>query len=233
MNRVGAQRSRISLTCLKLSNSGDTLKLLIPSHSRKAMSGWTNHPCTVISLKIDENQMDNRGSKSEFLQDSVKEQRVDGSYCIKASTSRMQLRCILMNFERISRVKFPSKQLNVKNFSTSNSPTNVNPWFFTGLIDAEGSFSVIVDQSKTHKMGWRVQAKFQMGLNKRDLTLLLLLQQFLGGFGTIHENPTLNKVNYSIDSKKDLLVLISHLEKCPLLTQAPKAREQILSCLKK
>lgn len=48
-----------------------------------------------------------------------------------------------MNFERISRVKFPSKQLNVKNFSSlaaalahSNSPTNVNPWFFTGLIDA-------------------------------------------------------------------------------------------------
>ena len=101
----------------KLSNSGDILKLLVPSHSRKAMSGWTNHPCTVISLKIDENQMDNRGSKSEFLQDSVKEQRVDGSYCIKASTSRMQLRCILMNFESFSRVKFPSKQLYVKIFS--------------------------------------------------------------------------------------------------------------------
>ena len=58
-----------------------------------------------------------------------------------------------------------------------------------------------------------------MGLHKRDLTLLLLLQQFLGGFGTIHENTTLNKVNYSIDSKKDLLVIINHLEKYPLLTQ--------------
>ena len=95
----------------KLSNSGDILKLLVPSHSRKAMSGWTNHPCTVISLKIDENQMDNRGSKSEFLQDSVKEQRVDGSYCIKASTSRMQLRCILMGLERDYRVKVLSNQI--------------------------------------------------------------------------------------------------------------------------
>ena len=112
-----------------------------------------------------------------------------------------------MNFERISRVKFPSKQLNVKNFSTSNSPTNVNPWFFTGLIDAEGSFSVIVDQSKTHKMGWRVQAKFQMGLHKRDLTLLLQLKQ---GVVTIHENSSLKKVNYSIESKKDILFHISH-----------------------
>ena len=84
MNRVGAQRSRISLTCLKLSNSGDTLKLLIPSHSRKAMSGWTNHPCTVTSYKIDENQMGYRGSKSDFQKKSVKEQRVDGSCCRNA-----------------------------------------------------------------------------------------------------------------------------------------------------
>ena len=66
----------------KLPNSGDILKLQVPSHSRKVMSGWRNDPCTVISLKIDENQMDNRGSKSEFVTDSVKEQRVDGSYCI-------------------------------------------------------------------------------------------------------------------------------------------------------
>ena len=36
MNRVGAQRSRISLTCLKLSNSGDTLKrLLLNSNFQK------------------------------------------------------------------------------------------------------------------------------------------------------------------------------------------------------
>ena len=144
-----------ALYWLKLSNSGDALKLMIPSYSRKAISGQNNYLGMVTIQKMNENEMGNRGSKSEFLSqiNSVKEQRVDGSYCIKASTSRMQLRCILMNFERISRVKFPSKQLNVKNFSTSNSPTNVNPWFFTGLIDAKGSFSVIVDQSKTHKMG--------------------------------------------------------------------------------
>jgi len=33
----------------KLSNSGDSLKLLIPSCSRKIISGWTNHSCRVIS----------------------------------------------------------------------------------------------------------------------------------------------------------------------------------------
>ena len=195
------------------------------------MSGRRNDPCTVTILKIGENQMDNRGSKSESVTNSVKEQRVDGSYCIRhvnvcASSSKMQLRCILTNFERFSRVKIPSKQLNVKKFSTSNSSSNVNPWFWTGLIDAEGSFSIIVSKSQTHKLGWRVEAKFQMGLHQRDLTLLLLLQQILGGVGTIYEHPTINKVNYSINSKKDLTNLINHLEKYPLLTQ--KAADFIL-----
>jgi hypothetical protein len=126
-----------TLMWVKLSNSGDALKLLIPSYSRKAISGQTNYLGRVISQEMNESEMGYRGSKSEFKQDSVKEQRVDGSYCIQAKSKLMQLRCTLMGFERISRVKFPSKQLNVRKFSTSNSSTNVNPWFFTGLIDAE------------------------------------------------------------------------------------------------
>lgn len=65
-----------------------------------------------------------------------------------------------------------------------------------------------------------------MGLHKRDLTLLLLLQQILGGVGTIYEYPTINKVNYSINSKKDLTNLINHLQKYPLLTK--KAADFIL-----
>jgi hypothetical protein len=65
-----------------------------------------------------------------------------------------------------------------------------------------------------------------MGLHKRDLSLLLQLQQILGGVGSIHKNPARNLVNYSIDSKKDLTNLILHLEKYPLLTQ--KAADFIL-----
>ena len=58
-----------------------------------------------------------------------------------------------------------------------------------------------------------------MDLHKRDLSLLLQLQEFLGGIGSIYISPTLNKVNYSIDSKKDLTNLIIHLDKYYLLTQ--------------
>ena len=78
----------------KLSNSGDTLKLIVPSHSRKAMSGQNNYLGMVTSYMMNESEMGYRGSKSEFVKaDFVKEQRVDGSYCIK--TKIMQLRCTL------------------------------------------------------------------------------------------------------------------------------------------
>jgi len=71
---------------VKLSNFGNTLKLLVPSHCRKTMSGWSNYSCKVTSQKIDENKMGNRESKSVcfviFKSTIVKEQRVDGSWCI-------------------------------------------------------------------------------------------------------------------------------------------------------
>lgn len=124
-----------------------------------------------------------------------------------------------MDFERNYQVKILSKQLNIKNISTITYPSYVNPWFLTGLIDAEGSFIVTVDKNKTRKLGWRAQAKFQMGLHNRDLSLLSQFQQNLGGIGSIHINSTLNKVNFSVDSKKDLTKLINHLENYPLLTQ--------------
>ena len=82
MNRVGAKRGRISLLCLKLSNSGDTLKLMVPSYIRKVISGQNNYLGTVKSHKMSENEMGYRGSKSVLLTSTVKEQRVDGSWWI-------------------------------------------------------------------------------------------------------------------------------------------------------
>jgi hypothetical protein len=153
-----------------------------------------------------------RGSKSDLhtsnKNKSVKEQRVDGS-CLGFSP---KLRCTLVGGESRYRIRIPSKQLNVKKLSTFNYPSNVNPWFWSGLIDAEASFSIIVDKNQKRTLGWRVESKFQFGVHIRDLTLLVQLQQFLSGIGSIYLIPTRNKVNYSINSKKDLTILINHLE---------------------
>lgn len=68
--------------CLKLSNSGDTLRLLRPNSVWKYISGWVNYLDMVILQEIIERAMGYRGSKSVILSNiAVKEQRVDGS-CI-------------------------------------------------------------------------------------------------------------------------------------------------------
>jgi hypothetical protein len=88
-----------------------------------------------------ETEMGYRGSKSEIKNPqppcccgagnrnitSVKEQRVDGSYCIKSTI--MQLRCTLMDGASCYPFKIPSKQLNNRSFSTLNSitETELNP----------------------------------------------------------------------------------------------------------
>jgi hypothetical protein len=52
--------------------------------------------------------------------------------------------------------------------------------------------------------------RFQIGLHTKDLNLLYLLQEYLGGIGSIHLGRNRNIVNYSIDSIGDLNKLIFH-----------------------
>ena len=76
---------------IKPSNYGNILKPLVPNYIWKYISGWINYSGTVISLKICENKMDNRVSKSTILNSIiVKEQRVDNSRSINS-----HLRCTL------------------------------------------------------------------------------------------------------------------------------------------
>ncbi len=164
-----------------------------------------------------------RGSKSVLTVGTVKEQRVDGSYCIRAKSKLMQLRCTLMGFERNYQIKIPSKQLQY--FSTLNSDNRLNPWFVTGLADSEGTFTIVIDKNHRRTLGWRVQAKFQIGLHKQDLALLLQVQQFFGGIGSIGFSG--NMVFYSVSKVKDLTnTIIPHFLNYSLLTQ--KAADLLL-----
>jgi len=131
---LGVRQFRTLLLCLILSNSGDTLKLLVPSYSRKTKCGWTNYSGfffdyfagfvlvlnnrknKVISQKIIESAMGYRGSKSvtDILiltgqkSVAVKEQRVDGSRYFPK-----YLRCTLMGFERNYQARVLSNQIRV------------------------------------------------------------------------------------------------------------------------
>lgn len=124
-----------------------------------------------------------------------------------------------MGFERNYQLKNPSNQFKFSSFSTFNSPSKSLCWFWTGFIDAEGSFSIVISKNNKRKLGWRITPKFQIGLHKKDLILLKSLQHFLNGIGTVRIIKKREVVSYSIDSLKDLIKLINHLDKYPLLTQ--------------
>ena len=111
-----------------------------------------------------ENEMDNRGSKSAILKYiAVKEQRVDGSWLSKHGL--LNLRCTLKDFERNkdkklgfnmqqgwdSFIKNPSKQFDLNKFYSSSSII-VNPGTPSGLIDGEGSFTIVIDKKKVRKL---------------------------------------------------------------------------------
>ena len=98
-----------SLLWVKLSNSGETLKPMVPSYSWKIIYGWFNQPYKVTSHWIIVRGIGNRGSKSVICETiTVKEQRVDGSW---RNFPLLRLRCTLMDFERNYRIKIPSNQI--------------------------------------------------------------------------------------------------------------------------
>ena len=158
-----------------------------------------------------ETEMGYRGSKSGILsitipnRISVKEQRVDGSYC--TYIKNLQLRCTLMGFERYYQTSIPSKQISIRTFSTSSfkplvqsltqrnellpaapkqgKQMKLNPWFVTGIIDAEGTFCTTIYKNKAYKTGWVVRSFFEIGLNQRDSSLVYQLKDFFEGIGTI------------------------------------------------
>ena len=148
-------------------------------------------------------EMGYRGSKSKILSIPipkrifVKEQRVDGSYCTYKKTKKtknLQLRCTLMGFERYYQTSIPSKQISIRTFSTSSLKPKLNPWFVTGIIDAEGTFCTTIYKNKAYKTGWVVRSFFEIGLNQRDNSVIYQLKDFFEGIGTI-----------SLDKKSNVL----------------------------
>jgi hypothetical protein len=185
---------------------------MVPSYSGNAISGWSNYPGMVTSHMMNENEMGYRGSKSNFTSKFVKEQRVDGSYCINL----MQLRCTLMGFERNYQFKIPSNQLNKAPFSTFIPEPKLNPWLVSGFADAESCFSVSIRPSTNMKTGWRISPSFLIKLHIKDIAILEKIKYTLD-VGTVRKAGT-DMAVFAVESVKDLQVIVNHFDKYPLLT---------------
>ena len=122
-------------------------------------------------------------------------------------------------------VKFVNRtSVNIRNYFTvcsSNCINNsIDPWFITGLFDAESSFVVTILKNPRYKTGWNVQARAQIKMHERDRDLILKIQEFFGGIGYV-SNPNKNTtVEFRISTINDIVkVIIPHFDSFPLLTK--------------
>lgn len=127
-----------------------------------------------------------------------------------------------MGCENNYRVKILSKHFYIfNNYTTnkSNRSSPINPWFWTGLTDAEGSFKIGMSKTNKRKLGWRIEPNFEMTLHIRDYDILVQFQLFLGGIGNVYISKKKDIVTFIVSSKKDLENLITHIDNFPLLSQ--------------
>jgi len=113
---------------------------------------------------------------------------------------------------------------NIRGMSTQVLPTidssklaSLHPWFVTGFADGESSFCISIYKSDSIKIGWRIQASFQIGLHIKDQNLLESIKLFFG-VGNIYIHGK-DSIIYQVGSLKDLEIIIAHFDKYPLQTQ--------------
>lgn len=109
----------------------------------------------------------------------------------------------------------------VKNYSTNQFPNYSNdPWFITGLFDAEGSFVVTILNNSRFKTGWNTQARIQIKMHEKDRALIQSIQDFFGGIGYISKPNNISTVEFRVSTLKEIInVIIPHFDSYSLKTQ--------------
>ena len=113
---------------------------------------------------------------------------------------------------------FSTNAKQMRNNNTISLAKKLDSSFITGLIDAEGSFVVTILKNTRYRLGWVIQARFQIKLHEKDRYLVLAIQDFFNNIGYISNINKRNSVEFRVTNTKDLYIIISHLESNPLLT---------------
>jgi hypothetical protein len=95
--------------------------------------------------------------------------------------------------------------------------TSLNPYYVSGLVDAEGCFTWKIFENNAYKAGWGTQPLFHIVLHSRDKELLEKIQIFFGGIGKIY--VTKDKCDYVVQSINEIRILLDHFDKYPLITE--------------
>lgn len=95
----------------------------------------------------------------------------------------------------------------------------LNPWFITGLVDAEGSFVVNIVKDAGRSLGFVVLVYFEIALNEKDQDLLIAIKEYFG-VGNISFNSSDNTCKLKVAGLDGLRnVIIPHFKQFFLLTK--------------
>ena len=92
----------------------------------------------------------------------------------------------------------------------------LNPWYITGLIEGEGSFSVSFNKRKKLRIGIETRPSFSISLNQRDLELIKAIHKFFG-CGAVRFSKSDRTYKFEVRSISDLAKrVIPHFKQHPL-----------------
>jgi len=93
---------------------------------------------------------------------------------------------------------------------------SINPWYVTGLIEGEGSFSISFSLRKKLNVGIETRPSFSVTLNQRDLPLIKSIHQYFG-CGAIRFSKSDRTYKFEVRSIQELVKKVNpHFVKYPL-----------------
>ena len=107
---------------------------------------------------------------------------------------------------------------NKKSKNLADSPnilTKLDPWFVTGLTDAEGCFSVSIIKRVGRALGYEFKPRFNILMHYRELDLLYSVQNFFG-VGHVHYKPGNKSASFEVAARADIMLILDHFKKYPL-----------------
>lgn len=99
--------------------------------------------------------------------------------------------------------------------SSTREVAKLDPYFVTGLTEAEGSFSVIKGRDARAKFGMNILLRFKITMLVNEIGLLNKVQAFFG-VGTVNIDDKRGTVDFIVRDKIGLGVIKEHFLKYPL-----------------
>ncbi len=107
----------------------------------------------------------------------------------------------------------------------------LNPYYITGFVDGEGSFSISISPRNFKNVKWEIRPSFSISQHKKSRSILFKIKDYFQ-CGTIRPNRKDNTYKYEVRSVEELdKKIIPHFKKYPLQTDKKKDFEVFTSII--